>query len=97
MKYRTVGNPGSQQLIFERIGVEYPGSNNNAARIEYQIVLTEGSNEITVHIRQATTATHSATIGIQAENAPNRGLHAAYWAARSVPQLSERAFRFVPW
>ena len=97
MKYHTIGNDGSRQMIFERVGVEYPGSNVNSPRIVYQIVLEEGSNEVTVMINEATTASHSAAIGIQHSNAPNRGLHAAYWASQQVPQLRERAFRFVPW
>jgi cysteine-rich repeat protein len=96
IKVQGSGAQGQRQLVIERVGSEY-GNNNNA--IGYQVVLSEGSNEITINIAQAITTAnhHNVTIGIQLQNAQNRALQAAYWVGGQVPQLREKAYRFVPW
>jgi hypothetical protein len=79
-------------MIYERNGLEFGEQRNPAV---YRIILSEGSNEITVMYQDARYTTHSLSIGIQsAQN--NRGLSAVYEERGQVTRLSQKALRFRP-
>ena len=88
-----MGNPGSRQLIYQRNGVEFGDANSPQI---YRVVLTEGSNEITLMFQDATYSRHSLSIGIQSA-VNTRGLGVVYEASGQVTRLREKAIRFVPW
>jgi hypothetical protein len=91
--FTTVGNDGSRQMIYQRNGVEYGVAGN--AQI-YRIILTEGSNEVTIMYQDAIFTRRSVAIGIQsAQN--TRGLGVVYQTMGQVTRLREKALRFVPW
>jgi hypothetical protein len=92
-RFKTIGNPGSRQLVYERQGQEY----GNTTPVIYRVLLEEGSNEITVMMQNAqyTRTGHNLSIGLQAS--AQRGLSAIYQTAQNVTHYQQRALRFVPW
>ena len=91
--FTTVGNPGSRQMIYERDGREFGQAGNPQ---DYRIILTEGTNEITIMYQDAIYTQRNLSIGIQsAQN--TRGLGVVYQTRGQVTRLRQKALRFVPW
>jgi hypothetical protein len=80
-------------MIYQRNGVEFGVAGNPQI---YRIILTEGSNEITIMYQDAIYTNRNMSIGIQsAQN--TRGVGAVYQIRGQVTRLREKALRFVPW
>ena len=91
--FKTVGDPGSRQMIYQRNGVEFGQAGNPQI---YRVILSEGSNEITIMYQDAIYTNRNMSIGIQsAQN--TRGLGVVYQTRGQVTRLRQKALRFVPW
>ena len=80
-------------MIYERDGREFGQAGNPQ---DYRIILTEGTNEITIMYQDAIYTQRNLSIGIQsAQN--TRGLGVVYQTRGQVTRLRQKALRFVPW